>query len=270
MTITTMDSVAAALASASRFQLYVPSGTNVAGGYINLSKISGNSFGKQANPTAYGSGGSFCYDTLAGFPTIGVADVGQTRYLGYMDYSATTVGSILVYDRVWACSGFSGIVTSAQTVSSFPSPIPRPDSFGTGLKIWVEWYTATGSTASNITCSYTNSAGVSGRSTVSTAIPTSMPANRMIKLPLAGGDTGVQSVQSITLSASTGTAGNFGITLMRPLAQISNPVANLSFTKDFAGLGLPIVNDHAAISFIQFGTTTSTGIQLANFSILEG
>jgi hypothetical protein len=37
-------------------------------------------------------------------------------------------------------------------------------------------------------------------------------AAQMIPVPLAVGDTGVRSVVSVQLSASSGTAGNFGLT----------------------------------------------------------
>jgi hypothetical protein len=44
---------------------------------------------------------------------------------------------------------------------------------------------------------------------------------RMIMLPLqAAGDTGVQSIQSVTLAASTLTAGSFGATMAHPIAAI--------------------------------------------------
>jgi hypothetical protein len=41
--------------------------------------------------------------------------------------------------------------------------------------------------------------------------------NKFQIMPLQAGDRGVKSVESLTLSASTGTAGNFGLTLFRPI-----------------------------------------------------
>ena len=41
--------------------------------------------------------------------------------------------------------------------------------------------------------------------------------SRVIPLALQDGDTGVQSVQSVTVLATTGTAGNFGIVIAKPI-----------------------------------------------------
>ena len=161
-----------------------------------------------------------------------------------------------------------GNVTTAQTVVSFPT-LTRPGATGEGLEIWIECYTATGPTASNVTVQYTNSAGISGRNTVSTAHITSMPANRMYQVPLQSGDTGVRSIQSLTLSVSTGTAGSIGVTLMRRLSSISAVVPNVGQTMDFTQLGLPQIYDNSAISFIHQGTTASSGIIMGAFNVIQ-
>jgi len=36
-------------------------------------------------------------------------------------------------------------------------------------------------------------------------------------MSLADGDTGVRSVEGVTVAATTGTAGNFGVTLFKPI-----------------------------------------------------
>jgi hypothetical protein len=42
--------------------------------------------------------------------------------------------------------------------------------------------------------------------------------DRFISIGLQEGDTGVKSVESLTMAATTGTAGNFGVVLVKPLA----------------------------------------------------
>ena len=170
---------------------------------------------------------------------------------------------------MWSCSGFSGIVATAQAVTSFPV-LTRPDANGTGLEIWIECYTATGSTASNITVQYTNSDSVAGRSTVPTAHIPSMPANRMYRVPLQAGDTGVKSIQSVTLSGTTGTAGSFGVTLMRKIAVTGSAVTNIPVVNDFAALGLPLVQNGTALNAIHQGATTSSGIILGVLTFIDG
>ncbi len=182
---------------------------------------------------------------------------------------SSVAGAIHLYDRVWSCTGFSGIVTTAQAVTSFPTLV-RPDVNDKDLEIWIEYYTATGATASNITVQYTNELGVSGRNTISTAHITSIPANRMYQVPLQSGDEGVKSIQSVTLSATTGTAGAFGVTLMQRKGSISMPLVNLGTTLDFASLGLPQILDNSALNFIHQGTTTSTGIMMGTMNFIQG
>lgn len=270
MTITSMDGLVAALGASQDLKLYLPSVTNVAGGWVNLNLAGTSSFGILATPTAYGSGGTTYTQTAgtAGYPHW-TAGTGTVSYLARLNATFASAGALFVYDLMWACSGFSGIVTTAQTVVSF-SGMPTRNTTGLGCEIWVYCTTATGATASNITCSYTNQAGVSGHTTVSTAMITSMPAGRMFQLLLQSGDTGVQSIQSITLSASTGTAGSFGVMIVNRLATIGGLVPNVTNQFDFAGLGLPVVSDSSCLMFVNLASTTSSGIIYAAADIAQG
>ena len=268
MAVTSMDDIASGLATSQQLNFFFPSATNVAGGWINLNRAVTTSFGQQAVPTSYASGGTLHDDSQVGFPKWENPTAPALSYLAQTKATFATAGTIHLYDRVWSCSAMVGNVATAQTVVSFPT-LTRPDANGNGLEIWIECYTATGSTASNVTVQYTNSAGVSGRNTVSTAHITSMPANRMYQVPLQSGDTGVKSIQSVTLSVSTGTAGSFGVSLMRRLSSISSVVPNVGQTMDFTQLGLPQIYDNAALTFVNQGTTTSSGIIMGAFNVIQ-
>lgn len=269
MAISTMDDIVNGLATSQQFSYFLPSATNAVGGWVNLNRAVVTSFGQQAVPSANTAGGTLHDDSQIGFPVGQNPTPPAQSYFAQWRAVSTVAGSVHLYDRVWSCTGFSGIVTTAQAVTGFPT-LTRPDVNGTGLEIWIECYTATGATASNITVQYTNSDGTAGRNTVSTAMVTSMPANRMFQVPLQAGDKGVKSIQSITLSASTGTAGAFGVTLMRRISSIAMPVVNLGTTLDFASLGLPIIQDNSALSFIHQATTTSSGIIMGQFNVIQG
>lgn len=269
MAITTMDQIAAGLAAAPVSDIYCPSVTNVGGGYVNLQRAAVTASGQMAIPAAASAGGTLHVAGQAGFGNLPDPTGGASRYLAQASLTFTTAGSILFYDRVWSCSGLNGTLTTAQTVTGFPT-LTRPDANGTGLEIWIECYTATGSTAVNVTVQYTNSAGVSGRNTVAVAHITSMPANRMYRVPLQSGDVGVNSIQSVTLSATTGTAGNFGVTLMKKICVVGCAVPNVPVTYDFAALGLPIIQNATALNAIHQATTTSSGIILGNLTFIDG
>jgi hypothetical protein len=79
-------------------------------------------------------------------------------------------------------------------------------------------YVAVGSTATTISVRYTNQAGTANRaSTVTTFGGNERAAGRLIQIPLQAGDTGVRSVEGVTVTANTGTPGNFGVCLFKPL-----------------------------------------------------
>ena len=269
MAITTMDQIAAGLAAAPVIDLFAPSATNVAAGFVNLQRAVVTSTGQMAVPAAASAGGTLHSAGQVGFRNLPDPVGGASRYLAQSALTFATAGSLWFYDRVWSCSGFSGIVATAQAVTSFPA-LTRPDANGTNLEIWIECYTATGSTAANITVQYTNSDSVAGRSTVSTAHIVSMPANRMYRVPLQAGDTGVKSIQSVTLSATTGTAGSFGVTLMRKIAVTGTAIANVPVVNDFAALGMPLVQNGTALNAIHQATTTSSGVISGVLTFIDG
>ena len=272
MAITTIDGLVSALGTSQDQQLFFPSATNVAGGWINLNQAVTSSFGIMATPTAFGSGGTTYNQSgiSTGFPRYSNPGGGNTGYIGRVDLAMATVGTIHVYDLLWACSGFSGTTApGAQSVVGF-SGLPTRNSTGAGAEIWIGCSSATGASASNMTVQYTNSSGTGSRNTVSTAHITSMPANRMYQVSLQSGDSGVQSVQSITLSATTGTAGNLWCLVMKRLASVSCSVANVATTSDFAGLGLPALASDGTILFVHQGSTTSSGVIMGQLSIVQG
>ena len=269
MAITSMDALVAALAAGDQRDFAAPSFTNVAGGFINLQKAAAQAFGTLATPAIASSGGTLHTAAEAGFPSIGAAGAGNARNLACLCACGANAGTLFLYDRVWSCSGLVGNVATAQAISSFPTLV-RPDSVGTGLEIWLECYTAIGATTANATVSYTNTANTAGRTTGAMATGASLPANRMLRLPLQAGDLGVKSVQSLTLSVSTGTAGNIGVTLMKRIAAIPFPIVNINSVMDFAALGLPLIQDNAALQFVHLGTATSSGIILGSFKLVQG
>jgi hypothetical protein len=137
--------------------------------------------------------------------------------------------------------------------------------------MWLEWYTATGSTGVTATISYTNQAGTAGQTTT-VSVGASQPANSCLFAPLAAGDTGVQSVQSVLLSATTGTAGNFGVTLGYPYMYVWQPLPANTRTLDYAKLGLPTIQPNAAIAFLlfQYGGSAAGDQVMGDLWIAQG
>lgn len=224
--------------------------------------------GAMAVPTVKGSGGNIPTSTSAGALINFTNGGGTPNYLagmGSLVNTITTGQGYALYDRVYAASGFDGTVSTPQTITS-PPTLTRPGSTGVGLQIFLEIYTPIGITGRNITVQYTNSAGTASRNTQTYAWSSSSgnTAGAVIPVLLQAGDLGVQSIQSVTLSGSTGTAGNFGVALYLPLSTGLKSVADRNICLGgFASLGLPRVLDNAFIALVASGAganTTGTGL----------
>lgn len=264
MAITTMDGLVAALASCQYADTEeVSVASKGAGNFQSLWKAGGR-------PAAGSNPGS----TSGVVPTSATAGAipytnpgaGLVGYLGRLEISSAIAESIVLYDRLVHSDGLNGTLTTAQTVGT---PALTRYTSGAGVGMWFEWYTATGATGVTATVIYTNQAGVSGKTTT-VAFPASPVAGQMLPIPLASGDTGVQAVASVTLSATTGTAGSFGITLCQRVVTMPIPLANVGVNYDYAALGLPVIANNACLAFKVLCTTTSTGLLIAGLNFISG
>lgn len=132
--------------------------------------------------------------------------------------------------------GINMNLNTAQTLLG--SPTLRYTN-GVGLRAFLCARATTGATAHNIGYDYTNQAGTSGRvnpvtvaATASAIVPHIVHSGTAANnygpfLPLARGDTGIQSFQTVTLSAASGTASTAALVIVKPLAQITLGVASL-------------------------------------------
>ena len=188
-------------------------------------------------------------------------------YISKISSSQQTIGTLILYDRIAHSSGLNGTLTTAQAVGG--AGLTRHTT-GEDVELFLEVYAATGATASNVTISYTNSAGVAGRTTPAIAMQVTPVAGQMLPIPLQAGDTGIRSVQSVTLSASTATAGNFGITLVKRIAEIPITVAGTGVVLDPFALGFPKIENNACLSFMVVTSTTSTGFITGTINIAQG
>jgi hypothetical protein len=186
---------------------------------------------------------------------------GRDKYSIGAAITSSTAGVYLLYDRLFHEGGLSGISTAAQTVQGSPaSPALTRYTGGTGNIAFYEIYTIIGTTSRTLTMTYTNQTGTSGRtSTINIGGTGFREVTRMQRIPLAAGDSGIQSIQTVQLDVSTGTLGNFGITIAQPLAWIPVNVAGTMGWRDYTtGLpGIPVIDPDACLSlmFIPNGNT---------------
>jgi hypothetical protein len=165
-----------------------------------------------------------------------------------------TSGVFILYDRLYHIGGLSGTSTADQTVQgSTPSPALTRNTGGAGNFAFAEIYTIVGTTATNITMTYTNQAGTTGQTAVTFIGSTAArEVTRAIRFPLAAGDTGIRAVEKVKLTATTGTLGNFGITIARPIAWIPVGAAGTGGWRDYTtGLpGIPAIDPDACLSLL--------------------
>jgi hypothetical protein len=261
MTITTLDGLVAA--SRTKLPFYKISATSLANSYQSLWKTTSLPLAGITPPT--GSGEVPNKTTLGGF---NFSEVGGSAlvYGGRAILTMATLGTLLLYDRLVHTSGLSGNITSEQTVNS--TALTRHTD-GAGVELFLEWYTATGASASTVTIVYTNSSGTTGR-IATAAIQTSPAIGTMQKISLQDSDLGIRSVQSVTLSAGTGVAGNFGITLMYRISDLAPEAINNGKVFGPFDLGLPTIAASPCIALAVLTTTTTTGILQGSIDLLQG
>lgn len=197
---------------------------------------------------------------LAG--AIGQENGGGTalRVAGVSVNTAATGGGVLILcDRLSHQGGLVGNVNTEQTTNLPTAALTRYTS-GVGVMACLEIYTIIGTTGTTVTSSYTDQDGNAAQVSPAVAIGATnfREAARAILLPCAVDDTGFRSVESVTLAATTGTAGNLGVTLFKPLLYIpmatgdafdANPVFGTM------GGGFPEILDDACLFWLWWQTS---------------
>lgn len=144
---------------------------------------------------------------------------------GFGTTSGTAVRSIIwLADFLVQSGGMSGTVTTEQT-TGLPTVALSRYTNGDGIMAALIVYTSLGSTATTATLNYTNQSGTAGRTSQPIVVPASTNPRGVLVFCLQDGDTGVRSVEGLTLAGSTGTAGNFGVLLFKPIAMLGGTCA---------------------------------------------
>lgn len=279
MTISTRDQLITALANnSSRLILDKASLSNaVAGQFFSLWRATGQP-GQGAIPTA----AAVCDNTLTGAFQFNQQTAPATSYLAWANaLVATSAMTVEIHDRLMHMGGLSGTVTTAQTANLDVSAnlatanldARKGDANYSDIQWWLEWYTDTGATGVNATANVTYNDGTSGDLTVQ-ALGATARASRMFPLnsliPAAAAGKYIRDVNTVLLSATTGTAGNFGVTATRPRAILPCPLANKQEIFDWAQLGLPEIFNSSCLFPIVIAAGTTTGAVRGGGKVAHG
>ena len=213
-------------------------------------------------------------NTLGAYPITNAAIDGQLALLKLAAQCANA-GTIIVYDRVWACSGFGTVVTTLQSVTT-PGALPtgRDPNTGQDVEPWLEIYTAPGATAATWTLSGTDGLGNTGRNWSYAHPANAESAGQMVPMFPGGGTPaammGIRQLTGFQASATSGTAGDVGVTLMRRIGEAPFTSANIGDVLDALRTGCePIYND-SCLAFAVMCSTTTTGLILGKMQVGEG
>lgn len=281
MTISTRDQLIDAMGNnSSRIVIDKASLSNAAAGqFHSLWRATGQP-GQGAIPTAVAR----CTHVLTGALSFAQQTAPAASYLALLEGLCSNSSSTLeIHDRLMHLGGLAGNVATSQSASvdlhANLASDNLEDRIGAAnysdVQWWLEWYSDTGSTVVNVTVNVTYNDGSTGNLMGASLAATRrasfmLPLNGLI--PAADSGKFIRAVNSVQLSATTGTAGNFGVTATRYRAALYKPVANARFTADWAGLGLPSIPNSACLMLIQIAgtTSTSTGTVRATGKIVHG
>lgn len=186
---------------------------------------------------------------------------GREKFLISAGVVPQIAGLYLLYDRLFHIGGLSGTSTADQTVQDSPaSPALTRNTGGVGNIAWAEIYTIIGTTGTTLTMTYTNQAGTGGQTATTNIGATGFrEVSRILRIPLAAGDSGIRAVEKVKLTATTGTLGDFGITIAQPLAWLPVGAAGAGGWRDYTtGVpGIPSIDPDAclAIAYIPAAAT---------------
>ena len=276
--ITNRDQLIDALANnSSRIVIDKASIANAAAGqYHSLWRATGQP-GQGAIPTAAAN----CNQSTVGGMKFSQQTAPAKSYLAYLEaVSSVSASTMEVHDRLMHMGGLNGTLTTAQTVgidfngATADNMAERiGDANYSDIQWWLEWYTDTGATVTTATVAVTYSDGTTGNLT-GVSLAATRRASFMQSLngliPAAAAGKFIRAVNTVTLSASTGAAGNFGVTATRLRGTLFMPIANAKFSADWANLPINTIPNSACPFIAVLASTTSTGTLRGGGKIAHG
>lgn len=248
----------------------------VAGQYHSLWRATGQP-GQGAIPAAAAN----CNQSTVGGMRFSQQTAPAKSYLAYLEAASSNSAMTLeVHDRLMHMGGLNGTLTTAQTVGLDFNGVTADnmaerigDADYSDIQWWLEWYTDTGATVTTATVAVTYNDGTTGNLTGVSLAATRrasfmQPLNGLI--PAASGGKFIRAVNTVTLSASTGTVGNFGVTATRLRGSLFMPIANAKFSADWANLPINTIPNSACPFIVVLASTTSTGLLRGGGKIAHG
>lgn len=200
-----------------------------------------------------------------------------SNYLVGWQASTSVIAGLWLIDVMWVNSGLVPTTLTAQAITSptWPARDARGLTEGHGVMvgILVTTVTTNASPVTNMTMSYTNQAGTPGHTATIASFPATAVAGTVVWFQLAAGDTGVRSVQSVTLGTSLGATGVVSVIAARWVASAGSLVVNVPALAplrgtDAGGAGIVLyAGSCLLLAYIATATTALSAFGLATIEV---
>jgi hypothetical protein len=188
------------------------------------------------------------------------------NYLTALEMASSVAHTNDFFDCLWVNSGLVVTTTAEQAITTptLPARDVNGTTTGEGCTIALLVTTVSTNAAANagITVRYTNSKGVASRVATLSAIagsqlPLGANVGALCWFNLAAGDTGVQSIQGITLTTTLLT-GTISLMICRDISTIGTAIVNISTPKTIGNPGIRLYNGTCLLHCIMCSAVTAT------------
>lgn len=150
-------------------------------------------------------------------------------YLARLEAAASRAGVLMLADRLWHNDSIVVTTTTGQTITSAAWPARDRDGSTNGESVLVGLECSTATTnagnITNTTLTYTDQGGTGSNTGTLASWPANAVAGTFVPFDLAAGDTGIRSIQTLTLGTSY-VSGTIHLVAYRVLAKLAVKVAN--------------------------------------------
>jgi len=191
----------------------------------------------------------------------------QQKFLVSLGGSSLVAGTFLLYDRLFHVGGLNANITTDQIVQGLtPTPAITRNTSGVGNLVFYEIYSQIGTSQRTLTLFYTDQSGSRSESQIQIGGTNFREQTRAQLIPVNG----IRSIEKVALNAGTTTAGNFGLTIAKPIAWIPCGTAGILGWRDFTtGLpGMPSLSGEC-LSLLFLPSSTTSPEVLGAFSCVN-
>jgi hypothetical protein len=181
-------------------------------GYPGAGAAPGNSINGTALTTLTGS-----------IPVPAAVSGDYSEIVGFDVQQGGSVGGVWLVDFLWWNDTIAETTATGQSIThpGLPARDRSASSNGDGVfaAILVSTATTNGSPVTNTTITYTDSAGNAGNTGTITSFPATAVAGTWVPFNLAAGDTGIRTIETLTLGTSYG-GGTIHLVMYRPIVYV--------------------------------------------------